>query len=50
MKMLKTHIPETRKDTGPAIPRTRCGRELHTVGLVSVGEWHVATCQVCAKE
>jgi hypothetical protein len=31
----KTHAPETEKDTGPAIPRTRCGRE--TVDLAPFG-------------
>ena len=41
----KTHLPETRKDTGPAEPRTFCGQTLMAVDLVPFDE--KPTCAVC---
>lgn len=43
---MKTHLPEIERDIGPAEPRTRCGRRLADVALVSFDS--VPTCKRCA--
>lgn len=41
----KTHAMETKKDTGPAIPRTVCGREAYAVQVAAQDE--LPTCKSC---
>lgn len=47
--MSKTHTPETRKDTGPARPRTVCGREMLGGGLTLAPFGTKPTCKSCQK-
>lgn len=44
---MKNHSPDTKRDTGPAVPRTFCGRELYTVDLAPIGQ--KPTCKTCTR-